>query len=82
MFEEKYFSCYILLIDRISLSRSLPLLCEILGNMSIAIVCKPSCAVMNFEVNLIFLIKPFFIHDQNAVTNLNILRMERAFKMK
>ena len=32
----------------------LPLLCEILGNMCIAIVSKPGCDVMNFEVNLIF----------------------------
>ena len=37
----------------------LPLLCEILGSMCIAIVCKPGCDVMNFEVNLIFLIKPW-----------------------
>ena len=33
----------------------LPLLCEILGNMCIAIVWKPGCDVMNFEVSLIFL---------------------------
>ena len=33
----------------------LPLLCEILGNMCIAIVCKPGCDVMNFEVSLILL---------------------------
>ena len=46
----------------------LPLLCEILGNMCIAIVCKPGCDVMNFEVNLIFLIKPFFLHNQKVVT--------------
>ena len=36
--------------------------------MCIAIVCKPGCDVMSFEVNLIFLIKPFFLHDQNVVT--------------
>ena len=41
----------------------LHLLCEILGNMCIAIVCKPGCDIMNFGVNLIFLIKPFFRHD-------------------
>ena len=33
----------------------LPLFSEILSNMCIAIVCKPVCDVMNFEVNLIFL---------------------------
>ena len=40
--------------------------------MCISIVCKPSCNVMNFEVNLIFLIKRFFLHDQKVVTNTNI----------
>ena len=42
--------------------------CEILGNMFIAIVCKPGCDVMNFEVNLIFLTKLFFLDDQKVVT--------------
>ena len=46
----------------------LPLLCEISGNMSIAIVYEPGCEVMNFEVNPTFLIKPFFLHDQKVVT--------------
>ena len=46
----------------------LPLLCEILGNMCIGIVCKPVCDIMNFEVNLIFLIKLFFLYKQNVVT--------------
>ena len=36
------------------------LLCEILGNMCIAIASEPGCDVINFEINLIFLIKPFF----------------------
>ena len=44
------------------------LLCEILSNICIAIVCKPGCDVLNFEVNLIFLIKLFFQHEQNVVT--------------
>ena len=46
----------------------MPLLGEILSNMCIAIVCKPGCDVMNFEVTLIFLIKPFFLHDQKVIT--------------
>ena len=46
----------------------LPLLCDILGHMCIAIVCKPSCDVANLEVNLIFQIKPFFLHDQKVLT--------------
>ena len=63
--EEKYSFCYILLIDQISLSGCLS---EILGNICIAIVCKSGCDVMNFEDNLIFLIKPFFLHDQKVAT--------------
>ena len=46
----------------------LPLLCEILGNMYIAIVCEPVSDVMNFEVNLSVLIRPFFLRHQNVVT--------------
>ena len=59
----------------------LPLLCEILGNNCIAIICKPGCDVMNFEVHLsnqaVFPTWPKS-HDKK----LNILRTERAFKMK
>ena len=40
--------------------------------MCIVIVCKPSYDVTNFEVNLIFLINPFFLHDQKAVTKTEI----------
>ena len=46
----------------------LPLLCEVLGNMCIVIVSKPGWDVMNFEVNLIFLIKHSFLHDQKVLT--------------
>ena len=46
----------------------LPLLCGILDNICIAIVCKPDCDVMNFEFNLIFLNKSLFLHDQKVVT--------------
>ena len=45
----------------------LPLLLEILDNMCIAIVCYPGCDVMDFEINLIFPIQPFFLHDQKAM---------------
>ena len=37
----------------------LPLLLEILVNRCIAIVCWPGCDVIEFEIDLIFLIKPF-----------------------
>ena len=41
------------------------LLREILCNISIAIVCYPGYNVINFEINLIFLIKPFFLYLEN-----------------
>ena len=40
---------------------------------------------MNFEFNLIYLIKRFFLHDQKAKSrdkNLNIFRRKRYFIMK
>ena len=48
----------------------LPLLCEILEKLQMCIgqVCKPVCNVMNFEINLAFPIKLFFLHDQNIMT--------------
>ena len=36
-----------------------PLRLEILAKFCIAIVCKPRCDIINFEINLVFLIKPF-----------------------
>ena len=40
----------------------LPLFLEILGNVCTGIVCQPGCDVMDFEINLIFLIKSFFFY--------------------
>ena len=80
IFQKKCFSCYILLTDQISLSDCIYFL-EILGNMSIAIICFPGCAVINFEINLIFLIKPFFCMTKKSKKSLNILIMKRAFKV-
>ena len=38
---------------------------------------------MDFEINLIFLIEPFSLHDQKVMTKtLNILRTKAAFKVK
>ena len=44
--------------------------------MYIAIVCSPDCDVINFEINLIFLIKPFFLQDQKDKTK-NLTSSER-----
>ena len=63
----------------------LPLLREILGGMCTATVCSPGCDVINFKINMIFLIKPFFIYDQKGQDkNLNILRTknEKSFRVK
>ena len=48
----------------------LPLLLEILGDMRITTVCYPRCDVMDFEINLIFLIESFFLHDQKVMTKI------------
>ena len=58
--------------------------CKILDNMCIVILCQPGCDVIKFEINLIFLIKPFFpaTWPKSQDKNLNILRMKQAFKMK
>ena len=34
---------------------------------------------MNFEINLIFLIKPFFPHDQKSRQKIKYLENERSF---
>ena len=57
-----------------------PLLLEILVNMCITIVCFPGCDVINFEINLIFLIRSFFCMTKNS--RQKILRSKRAFKVK
>ena len=63
IYEEIYFSCYILLSDQIWL----PLLPEMLRNMCIVNVREPVGDVINFETNFIFLMKLFFLHDQKNV---------------
>ena len=49
--------------------------------MCIAIVCYPGCDVMDCEINLIFLIEPFFLHDQKVMTKkkLKYLENEKSF---
>ena len=75
IFQEKCFSCYILLTGQVSLS----LLLETLGNMCIAIVCFPSRDVINFEINLIFLIKAFFCMTKNSRQKFKYLESEKSF---
>ena len=51
IFQEKCFSCYILLTDQISLSDCL---LELLGKLPTANACFSGCDVINFVINLIF----------------------------
>ena len=44
------------------------LLLEILSNICVVVACYPGCDVMDFETNFIFLIEPFFLHDQKVMT--------------
>ena len=62
IFEEKYFSCYIFWTDQISLS-------DFFYFARYWAICV-SCDVKNFEINLIFLIKLFFLGDQKVKTKL------------
>ena len=83
MFQEKCFSCYILLTDQILL----PFRLEILGNICIAIIYFPGCEVINFEINFIFLLRSFFFFFffarlKNQDKNLYILKTKIAFKVK
>ena len=67
-FEDKYFSFYILLIDGISLSGCLYFARYVIYEICTSIIFWPCCDVMYFEVNFVFLIKPFFLHDQKVMT--------------
>ena len=58
---------------------SLPLILEILGNMCIAIVWFPGCDVINFEISLIFLIKPFFYMTGKLRQKFKYLENEKRF---
>ena len=52
-------------INSPSLIVSLPLLMEISGYICIVIICYPVCDVINFEIYLSFLIKPFSYMTKN-----------------
>ena len=58
---------------------SLLSLLEILGNMCIAIACFPGCDVINFDINLIFLIKPFFYMTNSSRQKFEHLENKKSF---
>ena len=67
-------------IDRPNFSVGLPLFLEIMGNMCISIVCLQGCDFINFEISLMFLIKPFFYMAKKSRQKFNYL--EISFKVK
>ena len=57
----------------------IPLILEILGNIRIAIVCQPGCDSINFEINLIFLIKRFLHMTKGSRQKLKYLEDDKSF---
>ena len=51
----------------------------IMDNMCIANVWQPGCNVINFEINLIFLIKLFLYMTKKSRQNLKYLENEKSF---
>ena len=55
-----------------------PLLLEILGNMCIAIVCFPDSDIINFEINIISVIK-FLYMTKKSRKKIEYLENEKSF---
>ena len=71
-FLKKIFLRFSIIIS-ISLPNFIVWLCllrEMLGSMYLVIIFEPSCDVINLVINLIFLIKPVFLHEQKVKTDL------------
>ena len=66
-------------INWLDFSGWLCLLCEILYNMWFRTVCWSGCDIINFNINLIFLIKPLFLHDQKVKTKIQISWERKEF---
>ena len=58
---------------------SLSLFLEILGNLDIVINCFPRCDIINFEITLIFPIKPFFYLTEKSRQKFKSLKNEKSF---
>ena len=50
--------------------------------MCIPLVCQPGCDVINFEINLISLIKPLLYMTKNAKQKLKYLKNEKSFPVE
>ena len=80
IFQENFF-LMLYSINRTYFIIWLPLLLEVLGNMCIVIACFPGRDVMNFEINLNFLIKPFFYIIKKWRQKYKHLEDENNFKL-
>ena len=58
----------------------LSLLIDILVNMCIVIICQPDYDVIDFEINLLFLIKPFSCMTKMSKQKFNYLEKELFLK--
>ena len=76
IFQEKCFSCYALLTDQISLPDCL----HFLWYWSICVL--QGCDVINFEIDLLFLIKQFFETTEISRQKFKYLENEKSFEMK
>ena len=47
--------------------------------MSFAIVCFPGCDVINYEINLMFQIKPFLYVIEKSIQKFKYLENEKGF---
>ena len=75
-FDRKYFYCF---VNWPNFIIWLPLLLAIMGNMCIVIIRDPVCNVINFQIKLGFLIKPFSHMIKKSQKKLNILRTTYLF---
>ena len=76
-FEGKHFFSYILLTDQISLSG-----CLCFARYLVRCVLQlfvDQIVTSNFEINLIFLINPFLLHDQGEIKSIFKSFKNRAF---
>ena len=74
IFQEKCFSCHTLLNDQISFPDYL----YFLRYWSLCVL-EPVREVINFETNLIFLIKPFFDMTENSKQKFKYFENEKRF---
>ena len=65
IFEGKYFSSY--------------MSTDQFGNMCIVMVCLPGWDIINIEINLIFLINPFFYVTKKSRQKIKYIENEKSF---